>query len=444
MTGSAPKRRLEPGAALSQGQSAVPLAFTVSDFVKEGNRANMAGPRTGVGVNEIPVSGCPLHECLFRVQGPKETKRRSNDRSRNERSMNFQNVTLSSIDSYASACADLSSTVSRLKSEGYDLIVIPSRGASPFYNASKSFEYAINSEAATPFSTSPILSRTETLYLPFTADSSDDTEVSSLQIRKYWAKVLAAIISRDSADAALRFYRFLRAQAGELALGAAEVRGCLEGKFMFIDTVVSGRAICDISQALNDLGMDQCHYILFVDKRGEDLTSENRKIIQSLEYCGRATVIYVDSIFTEDEGPSLSGIWSVTFPDIMLTAKQHIEAFSSCIGAGLYYHEIKKRPNGSNRNITKSNAILSTLLHCAVRSQFDSAERFLEELKRHVKGENLQDQKQTLAVAAPLITDNLNFDVELSPSGSHVIRARNIGPDADAFIKKFIEIGGNK
>lgn len=356
--------------------------------------------------------------------------------------MNFQNVTLSDVDSYASACADLSSTISKLKSVGYDLIVIPSRGATPFYNASKSFEYAIISETTAPFSIDTRLNYTETLFLPFTADSSDDTEVNSLQIRKYWAKVLAAIISRDNADTALRFYKFLRAQAGELALGAVELRGCREGKFMLIDTVVSGKAICEISQALDDLGMDQCHYILIVDNKGKDLTRKNRDIIQSLESCGRATVIYVESIFTEDEGPSLSGIWSVTFPDIMRTAKKNIEAFSSFVGAGLYYHEVRQRPNGSNCNITKSNAILSTLLHCAVRSEFDSARRLLGELKRHIKHGNLQDQKQTLAVAAPTITDNLNFNVKLSPSGSHVIRARNTRSEAEAFIKLFMVTDG--
>lgn len=370
-------------------------------------------------------------------------KRCSRDRPKNEGTMNFQNVTLSSVNSYASACADLSVAISNLKSMGYDLIVIPSRGATPFYDASKSFEYATKSETAEPFSIDARLHYTETLYLPFTADSSDDTEISSLQIRKYWAKVLTAIISRDHADTALRFYKFLRAQAGELALGAAEVRGCLEGKFIFIDTVVSGKAICEISQSLDALGMNKCHYILIVDKGGKGLTNNHRAVIQSLENCGRATVICVDSIFTEDEGPSLSGVWSVTFPDLMLTAKQNIEDFSSCVGAGLYYHEVRKRPDGSNLNITKANAILSNLLHCAVRSEFGIAERFLEDLKKHINDGNLQDQNQTLAIATPIIEENLKLNVKLSSSGSHVIRARNTRPEAEAFIYDFIKAGGH-
>src|SRR5439155_106399 len=112
----------------------------------------------------------------------------------------------------------------------------------------------------------PPISHIEELYLPFTADISKDQPISSTAIRLYWSRVLRSILHRDKSDIEFRFYDFLRKRAGRLALGTTDIRGGMSGKFIFVDTVVSGQAIHEIVEGFNACGLTDCHFLLLIDE----------------------------------------------------------------------------------------------------------------------------------------------------------------------------------
>lgn len=354
--------------------------------------------------------------------------------------VNVEDITLDIVRSYAQACADLNERIQTLQKEGYDLLVIPSRGASPFVDGAYSYAHALRNERYRDFDpAAPRINYPAKLYLPFTADIANDFPVSSQVIRQFWARVLAAQLRRDNADLALSFYRYLRAFAGHLATGPSLGEGGMDGRFIFVDTVVSGRAICEIFDGFAKYGLTECHYILLVDNVGTSLKPAYRNRIDAMAATGRATTLYVDRIFTEDEGPAMSGIWSVTMPELMTRAAGMVPDFENCVGAGLYYHEVARREDGSNQAVTRSNAMLAVTLFTAVRGADGSTQRFLEEFQAHVRGTHLQDQAITKQIADPLIFKNLPAIASTDVSGSHVLRARMREDDAERFIKQFLQ-----
>jgi hypothetical protein len=354
--------------------------------------------------------------------------------------MDVSNITLNIVRSYGQACADLHNAIQCLRSKDYDLMVVPSRGASPFINGADSYGHALRNEKYETFdSGAPRLVDIEELYLPFTADSSDDFAISTKSIRRFWSRVLAALIRRDNSDLALRFYKLLQARSGDLATGSAPSRGGKSGKFIFVDTVISGQAISEIFDAFAEYDLNSCHFLLIIDYGGKRLNQLHQRKIEEMTQLGRATTIFVDRIFTEDQGPAMSGIWSVTIPELMVQAQTMIPEFENCIGAGLYYHEVAKRPDGSNIDITKSNAMLATLLYAAVCSADDVAERLLQRFIEHVGGRHLQDQAATKAIADPIILANLKKISATNVSSSHVLRAEMSKIDAEKIVKSFLD-----
>jgi hypothetical protein len=212
-----------------------------------------------------------------------------------------------------------------------------------------------------------------------------------------------------------------RSLAGKLAVGGKRVRSGANGRFIFIDTVVSGRAISEIMDAFSAHGLTNCHFLLLIDERGRKLRPECDHIIREMEARGRATRILVDNIFTEDEGPAMSGIWTVTMPEVMLAA-QHIPGLHDEIAATFFYWEVRRREDESNLAITVSTAQLSTLLCSAVVGKDDVTAGLLSDFQEHVGGENLRRKEVTKQIAEPVITANLQI-TSLDVSSSHVIRA---------------------
>ncbi|MFC5506403.1 hypothetical protein [Bosea massiliensis] len=197
--------------------------------------------------------------------------------------MNVANITLEILRSYAQACMDLDATVEKLRAKGFDLLVVPSRGASPFIAGAASYAHTLRNECYEAFDPSaPRIRPIEKLYLPFTADGANDFAISTAAIRRFWSRVLAAFIRRDRSDKALLFYKYLRAISGKIALGFRLREGGKSGRFIFIDTVVSGQAICEIFNAFADYGLDDCHFILLIDQQGNALRPDYRQQIDTM------------------------------------------------------------------------------------------------------------------------------------------------------------------
>lgn len=351
--------------------------------------------------------------------------------------MNINELTLEIIRSYANACRDLHDYLRTLQDEGFNLLVIPSRGAHPFFQTAKSFAYQLRSKQTIEYGP-PRLFLLDTLYLPFTADIHAGQIISSSNIRQYWTHVLAAIINQNMNDTAYRFYEFLRGNAGDLAVGRSNIKNGFDGKFIFIDTVVSGRAISEIIDAFEKYGLTNCHFILIIDENGEKLSQDFSHKIDQLVQSNRATKIFVDNIFTEDQGPSMSGIWTVTMPDIVLAAEKMVSDFSNSgeIAATFFYWEIQKRLDNSNLAVTVSNGGLSTLLYSAVNGIDSTTELLLRDFQSHILDNKLQRQAITKTIANPLIKRNLAVTYT-DVSSSHVIRAFMDKNKAERMVQEF-------
>ncbi|NHN93151.1 MULTISPECIES: hypothetical protein [Acetobacteraceae] len=126
-------------------------------------------------------------------------------------------ITPKAIYSYTEACVQVARTSLRLGREGYHYAIIPSRGAAPIEQAANSYFQTVvkaatrshhHRELMSQYLTSPL---SVELYLPFTADSCDEMEdISSRQVRTFWAKVLAAVIRGDLDDSHYCFFTFIR------------------------------------------------------------------------------------------------------------------------------------------------------------------------------------------------------------------------------------------
>jgi hypothetical protein len=352
--------------------------------------------------------------------------------------VNINDLTLDVVKSYADACRQLRVCIEVLQAEGHDLLVVPSRGAHPFLHGATCYAHQVAPLYDNSFFGPPI-KQIEELYLPFTADISKDQPISSAAIRLYWSRVLRAILKRDKSDVGYRFYEFLRKRTGRLALGSTDIDGGRSGKFIFVDTVVSGQAIHEIIEGFNSCGLTDCHFLLLIDEDGKKLKPAYESTIDQMVSAGRAAKIVVTKIFTEDEGPAMSGIWTVTMPELTVVA-QNTPGLAGVgdIAATLFYCEVARRKDDSNYDISLSNAKLNTLLYSAVGARDEVTESFLEEFRKHVGGAKLQDQAVTKRVAEPLIKEYLPIN-STNVSGSHVIRAMVGEKEAEKMVREFLK-----
>ena len=247
------------------------------------------------------------------------------------------------------------------------------------------------------------------------------------------------MVRRDKNDVAYRFHEFLRGSSKGLAIGDTTIKAINPGKFIFVDTVVSGQAISEIFRAFAEHGLTECHFLLLVDKQGNALKPEYKRDIDDMLFAKRATIIPVEHIFTEDEGPAMSGIWTVTFPDIMEQARKMIPELSDSkeVGAVLYYFEVAQRKDTSNVDFTISNAILSTMIGTAVAGRDSTVKMLLQQFQKHINTTKVQDQAHTKHVADARIFAGLPIN-STDISGSHVIRAHMDPQRAEKFMRSFL------
>ncbi|TPQ46563.1 hypothetical protein C2U71_07715 [Burkholderia ubonensis] len=232
-----------------------------------------------------------------------------------------------------------------LNLEGYKHLVVPSRGAVPFISAASTV-WRLEARSLPTWEErlrqkidhieSPFMQQ---LILPFSADPHDATQTTAA-IRKYWSRVLAAIVRRDGKDPCLVFYKVLVERLGKQTWLGSLPRDLPQAKFIFIDTVVSGRAICEIIKAFGEVGLDQCHFLLIADENGKKIESPYRRVIDDLIRLNRCTLIPVNRLFTEDRGPAVSGVWSTVYPQVLDAVRSKYAWANDAYGAGTFYHRI--------------------------------------------------------------------------------------------------------
>jgi hypothetical protein len=202
--------------------------------------------------------------------------------------LNFENVL-----SYAKACVDVAEHLSLMHMDGRRNIILPSRGAFPIY---KTADHVREYLGHIPH---------DWLVFPFTSDDSQG--VDSAVARRHWARVVAAESTGRVNDNWLYYQKSLDRLGLESSASPSKV-----GKFVMIDTAISGRAAVEITAAMDEADLDY-HLLLVVDANGARLRPEYKRILDQSE---RITQIPVKSLYTEDRGIALMGITTALFPSM--------------------------------------------------------------------------------------------------------------------------------
>lgn len=253
--------------------------------------------------------------------------------------------TVDNLIDYARAARTLSEHVGALRDDGYGHLVIPSRGAVPLIDAAAAAwkldarslpTYTQRRRGASELSASPF---DQPLVLPFSADPQDATQTTAA-IRRYWSRVLAAVVRRDGCDPHLASYRVVVEKLAGRAWSTAMPSSLPDGKFILVDTVVSGRAICEMFNAFDEAGLRRCHFVLIVDARGAEVGPQYQRVIEEMAARRRCTLIPVNRLFTEDRGPAVSGVWSTVYPQVIDALRNRFEWARDAYGAGTFYHRV--------------------------------------------------------------------------------------------------------
>ncbi|WP_139211657.1 MULTISPECIES: hypothetical protein [Pseudomonas] len=240
-------------------------------------------------------------------------------------------------------------------------------------------------------------------------------------------------------------------------------------KFIFVDTVVSGRAICEIFDAFEREGLDKCFFLLIVDKQGQSLKPEFRRRIDEMVNLGRCETINVTSLFTEDRGPAVSGVWSTVYPGVMRKLQKKFPWAKDAYGAGSFYWKVRDDSNeypasinnpGHNMPVTAIFGRISTLMFTvlnndieinALRQEGGSLNQIQALIDRHSKfyGFQLQQLEQQLSkyntfrasttesLAKPRIKV-IHPNASTTVSSSHLVRVALSYKEESKFFKSLV------
>ena len=359
-----------------------------------------------------------------------------------ENEFSYNNIT-----KYAQACIDLATHISVLGSENYKNLLMPSRGVYPFLfhanqaklmeeklsNNNLSFEERIENARENlkfRFTDSPFFK--SKIWIPYTADTGNKSEDGyTLQIRESWTKLLKCMLDEDFNNPIYKLYKYIIEKEAKKDFDAFyKAKIVKDSGLIYLDTVISGRAAYEIIKSFSNQGITNFHALLIVDKDGNKLRGEYKNFLDKLVANGKATLIKVPRIFTEDRGPSLTGITGIIYPTIMNEITNKVDELkdSSIIGAGLWNLEISAREDQSNMNFTISNAKISTLIHARMSDiiyEHQNNKMFelqQQSLIKHLSQNNMFDKNTTLHMMKPFLSETIVGSSKIDISSSHVIR----------------------
>jgi hypothetical protein len=271
----------------------------------------------------------------------------------------------------ALGCIEVAETLKEAYDSGHDSLIIPSRGAWPIWNGSAKALYELSksdtqyerfyeSMRVPPFQRQhPTKGKTkdrqfQVIPYPLTADVhiDEDTlkkygvtldEVTD-SIRRYGAKVISTFMDEPQTRLKSEEFSFLHFLLEEVEKrdNVAKYYRNLERikKPVILDTAISGRAITTITDTFDDLGVDY-HAIVVVDRNGIKMRNPYKTKLENKEKEGRATIIPVERIISEDRGAALLGVIGVIYPELALLGSEYI---GKDLGA-VSWHMIYDRKN---------------------------------------------------------------------------------------------------
>jgi hypothetical protein len=365
----------------------------------------------------------------------------------------IKTITAENTISYAEACLQLYDELDSLRTQGFQRIVLPSRGAYPFYNGAMSAFYLLEQS---------YLKRNEFVLhynlwlLPFTSDWGDsEITISSAKVRMFWSKILADSIRKQQTPY-LKFYHGLVKTVGksytmntsELLLDKAHKAEVKDERFIFIDTAISGRAITEIIESFYSLNLVDFYIILIVDNDGASLRPEFKNIIEREKARGKLFQINVKKIFSEDASPLLNtGISSLVFPNLMEHAYHSVKEFQNdgFIGAGLWFVDSVSHLRNYDPNLNGVRGTLASLKFTGLREILYSDNKWFtemvsnhaQEIVKHAGAFNIYDPVNTKKI----VYDRMKLkkvaikEKFIDVSSSHVIRIQQDDAAIQTFVK---------
>ena len=280
---------------------------------------------------------------------------------------------------YSNACLELAVVVPETrKNEGFDTLVIPSRGAVPFFlgmcyslNKIKSFggdhelfynDLGVQNIIASLLPEQSCISediensKVKVIVVPFTADLNiskfEDTEGNeeyTFETRKYWANVTSSFFKEQrERKKDPYFISFTNIILRDIE-GREEVAKRYEDfpqikKFSIIDTVISGRASNQILQSFDSLSQKEGNEnlkpssFLIIDEEGTKLKPHFKSYLLRKKLEGKVVMQYVPRIVSEDEGASFLGVSAIVYPSLMKSSKNfEINGEEFFMGAGSWH-----------------------------------------------------------------------------------------------------------
>lgn len=367
------------------------------------------------------------------------------------------------IESYAWACVSLYESAVRLHRQGFTTLVNPSRGATPFLQTMSALHLNYGKKNESDNDVLTLLNRPfagREIMLPFTADPpvGHDGDGATAQIRDYWVRVLKAYLLGDVYSPEIQFYQYvtLGLLGFEQNIGAPTRRP--SENFVFVDTVISGRSICEIEESFQQHGLINYHLLLLVEGDGAQLNGWARKKLFQLQAEGKATLIFLRDLLTEDQGPALTGTWCLNVPQLMTMGAEALSpADQDLVGAAACFIRVSNRPGFDNRAFTVSFSNLMVMLHSLLSQdeildgEVGVSESFRESLIESISSSKVDGFVSPLdkSVTERIVQESLEAEVSLAidrtplprnvgveVSSSHVIRLRF---DEDAVRRKISE-----
>jgi hypothetical protein len=290
--------------------------------------------------------------------------------------------------SYSEACVNMALDMADTRKQRFDFdtLVIPSRGAFPFFlgmvhafkrlqNADDNIKTIYEAMAIQPM-LEPLMPRDTSvssdvhkkslrvLLIPFTADlniprfdAEESNEEYTEKTREYWARVTHSFFKEPQFRAKNPYFKTFvdiilrdvegREKTAEIYETFPKIK-----KFAMIDTVISGRASNDILGAFDDLAIEDCQdggssssdvppfAFLIVDENGNKLEKHKgfNAYLQGRKDRRMANLYPIPKIVSEDKNSALLGVSATIYPSLMRASKcveYHNREFF--IGAGSWH-----------------------------------------------------------------------------------------------------------
>lgn len=346
-------------------------------------------------------------------------------------------ITEADLFSYFDGIIDVTNAISVFHHQGFKNVVVPSRGVCPAILLGDTYasELAKNeaqlSESFVEHLKWVIQYYRETrrghIWMPFTAQTGNaNIDEQTADLRFHWCSVLRDVLYSRSSLPRLIYENTVRAAGNKY--GHSHPLVLDDAGFVFVDTVVSGRAVSEILEAFDSLELDNFRVILIVGNDGNKLGGRYKARFDQLEAEGKLVVIKIANLFTEDQGPGFTFVTATIYPTLIERLNEQFSRENRSRNFAVGTLHMKSDRDICSLGVNNNRAILSTLFFLYVQAKLGRADLWkrhyhdmLAELNQNIHSHGLAKQDATGRFFHEVLkTEDVgSFEV----SSSHVILA---------------------